>query len=78
MKSRDMKFPVCASWGRGGRLVGNGDVVDKGDISSGAGDKTKTGVHPGAVLDSGHSGCFIAGDLGGDGSRLPGWGTVGD
>jgi hypothetical protein len=78
MKSRDMKFPVCASWGRGGRLVGNGDVVDKGDISSGAGDKTKTGVHPGAVLDSGHSGCVIAGDLGGDDSRLPGWGTVGD
>jgi hypothetical protein len=78
MKSRDMKFPVCAGWGRGGRFVGNGDVVDKGDISSGAGDKTKTGVHPGAVLDSGHSGCVIAGDLGRDGSRLPGWGTVGD
>ena len=78
MKRRDMKLPVCAGWGQGGRFVGNGDVVDSGDISSGVGNKTKTGVHLGAVVDSGHSGCVIAGDLGGDGSRLPGWGTVGD
>ena len=68
-----MKLPVCAGWGRSGRFVGNGDVVDNG-----VGNKTKTGVHLGAVVDSGHSGCVIAGDFGGDGSRLPGWGTVGD
>ena len=68
-----MKLPVCAGWGRSGRFVGNGDVVDNG-----VGNKTKTGVHFGAVVDSGHSGCVIDGDLGGDGSRLPGWGTVGD
>ena len=68
-----MKLPVCAGWGRSGRFVGNGDVVDNG-----VGNKTKTGVHLGAVVDSGHSGCVIDGDLGGDGSRLPEWGTVGD
>ena len=42
------------------------------------GNKTKTGINLGAVVDSGHSGCVIDGDIDGDGSRLPEWGTVGD
>ena len=78
MNRRDTKFPVCADWGRGGRFAGNGDVVDVGGVSSGAGDMTMSGVDIGEVGVGDHSGCVADGGLDGHGNRLPGCGAVGD
>jgi hypothetical protein len=78
LNRRDTKFPLCTGWGRGGRSAGNGDVAGEGGVSSGAGDMTMSGVDIGEVGDGGHSGCMVDGDIGGDGSRLPECGAIGD